>query len=327
VTSRTFADVTATWRDDGLLAHLADRDGSWLAYFRVEPWHGDQELTADLAWVVSWLDPSQDTPTMLRAAFERPAMTADTPERQRELIEAALDAMTEPPVTPLPFAAPAPTPRDADEWAEHLDLQINCWEETFRELSDACAATGVAADYLRYRTLTQALDWAYAVDSSLTALWRMLPDHQREQASAETDERARKAAEHNASGQLPFDVETDLAFAGYVRRLKDHQPYEHWGELLLAGVFQGSFFEAVAWVRGRSSTPRHPHRSTYVSTRPEWSHAGNGGRVTCSREAGRMMSDGAFTTGSSLDATCSGSLATSPRSSPTPSANWFVASA
>ena len=178
-------------------------------------------------------------------------MTADTPERQRELIEAALDAMTEPPVTPLPFAAPAPTPRDADEWAEHLDLQINCWEETFRELSDACAATGVAADYLRYRTLTQALDWAYAVDSSLTALWRMLPDHQREQASAETDERARKAAEHNASGQLPFDVETDLAFAGYVRRLKDHQPYEHWGELLLAGVFQGSFFEAVAWVRGQ----------------------------------------------------------------------------
>lgn len=188
------------------------------------------------------LDANEETPTMFSAALERPALTADTAERRRELIEGALAVTADPPATPAPFAAPAPRPRNADEWAAHLELQLSCWDEAFGELTRACRETGPAADYLRYRTLTQALDWAHALDSSLGMLWRTLSGEERERASLETDERARKAAEHNAAGPLAFDVETDPAFAGYVCRSKDHQPYSHWGEVMLAGIFQAHFF-------------------------------------------------------------------------------------
>ncbi len=227
MTVQRIDDIEARWSDDGLGALLQDRDGSWLAHLRVDQWYGDQQLEPELAWVASWVDPEEDAPMMLSAAIERPAMTADSPDRQRKLIEGALAAMASPPNVPAPFAAPAPTPRDADEWAAHLDLQLSCWDEAFGELVQASSDAGPAAGYLRYRTLTQALDWAYAMDSSLGVLWKTLPDEERERASLETDERARKAAEHNAAGGLRFDVETDTAFAGYVRRLRDHQPYSH----------------------------------------------------------------------------------------------------
>lgn len=248
---RNSNDVDARWSDDGLNALLQGRDGSWLAHLRVEQWYGDQQLEAELAWVASWLDPEHETPTMLSAAIERPAMTADTPVRRRKLIEGALAVMADPPEVPAPFAAPAPTPRDADEWAAHVELQLSCWDEAFGELMQACSQTGPAADYGRYRTLTQALEWAYSMDCSLGVLWQTLPGEEREQMSLETDERARKAAEHNAAGRLPFDVETDPAFAGYVRRLRDRQPYSHWGEVMLAGIFQARFFQALSWVRGQ----------------------------------------------------------------------------
>jgi len=241
----------ARWSDDGLTALLTDEKGSWLAHLRVEQWHADQQLSHELAWVASWLDPETESPTLLSAAVERPALAADTPARRRELIAGAAKAMAAPPGVPAPFAAPAPTPRDADEWATHLELQLDCWSAAFDELMEACRDTGPAADYLRYRRLTQSLEWAYAIDCALGVLWNSLPGAERERASRITDEHARKAAAHNAMGELPFEVETDPAFAGYIRRLEDSQPYSHWGELMLAGIFQARFFQALSWVRGQ----------------------------------------------------------------------------
>src|SRR5439155_7884446 len=91
----------------------------------------------------------------------------------------------------------------------------------------------------------------YAVDSSFTVLWRSLSHAKREEISRKTDEQARKAAEHNAIRLPSFDVATNPAFAGYVRRSKDGQPYRHWSEVMLAGVFQEHFFQAIGWVRGQ----------------------------------------------------------------------------
>jgi hypothetical protein len=209
VNAHRVEDVKAVWADDGFSALLQDTEGAWIAHLRVEHWHEDQELDAKPAWVASWLDPEADTPTMLSAAIETPALTADDPERRRDLVELALAAMDRPPRTPAPFAAPAPTPKGADEWSEHFDLQHAAWDTAFGELLEACTDMGHAGDFKRYRALTQALDWAYAIDNSLGLLWRSLPDEVREQASLQTDQRARDAAEHNAPGMLPFNVDTD----------------------------------------------------------------------------------------------------------------------
>ncbi len=311
VTIPKMDDVHARWSDDGRTALLESEDGSWLAHLRVEQWYADQELDPELAWIASWLDPDAQTPTMLSAAVERPALTADTPERQHELIAGALAAMADPPAVPAPFAAPAPIPGDADEWAAHLELQLNCWSTAFDELMQACRDTGPAADYVRYRTLTQALDWAYAMNSSLGVLWKSLPPAERKRASLETDERARKAAAHNAAGQLPFEVETDPAFAGYVRRLKDHEPYSHWGEVILAGIFQARFFHALAWVRGQlihaaTSAPMDL-RQFRPGAEPRWKWRI---RASCSSAEGRTTPAVAPTTGSSPAMTSSGFLAT-----------------
>lgn len=227
-----------------------------------------------MAWVASWLDSDKKKETMVSAAVERPALIAETSERQQQLIMAALAAMSSPPRAPEPFATPAPTPRDHDEWAAHLDLQLSCWDEAFGELTRACRDTGSAGDYLRYRTLTQSLEWAYALDSSLGVLWKQMPRSQRELASRITDEHARKAAEHNAAGGLPFDLETDPAFTGYVRRLRDGQPYSHWGEVILSGIFQASFFQAISWVRGQlvhaATSPPMDLRQFRPGAEPRW---------------------------------------------------------
>jgi len=124
-------------------------------------------------------------------------------------------------------------------------------DDAYSDLLAAGSETGERGEYLRYRALTDALERCYAVDSSLNVLWRSLKRETRERLSAQTDERARRAAEHNADGRLPFNLETDYAFVGYVRRLSDQEPYRHWGELLMAGLFQGLFFQAIGWVRGQ----------------------------------------------------------------------------
>lgn len=190
---------------------------------------------------------------MLEAPIEQPALSAETDERRRHLAGLAIEASRKPPPkTPEPFGAPGPTPKGADEWADHHDLQLISWGEAFGEFVTACSDMSEAGELRRYRSLTQALDWAYALDSSLNLIWRrMLPEEVREEASKQTDEKAQRAAEHNEASPLKFNLDTDLAFSGYVERLKDKRPYPHWGQVMLAGVFQAQFFLAIGWLRGQ----------------------------------------------------------------------------
>lgn len=247
----TAGDVKATWREDGLLAVLRASENEWLAHLSVEQWYEDQQREPAIAWVVSWLDPVAVDPTMLSSAIEIPALTADDAERRQHLIERALAAIDAPPATPTPFAVPAPTPEDADEWAAHLDLQLASWERAFGELLEATKTDDPGGELGRYRSLAQTLDWTYALDSSLGMLWKTLSGEIRERRSLETDAKAHAAATDNAAVAASFDLEGDPAFAAYVRRQRDHQPYEHWSDVLLAGAFQRQFFLAIQWVRGQ----------------------------------------------------------------------------
>jgi hypothetical protein len=247
----TAGDVKATWREDGLLAVLRASEDEWLAHLSVEQWYEDQQREPAIAWVVSWLDPVPVEPTMLSAAIEIPALTADDAKRRQYLIERALAAMDASPVTPAPFAVPAPTPEDADQWSAHLNLQLASWERAFGELLEATKTDDSGGELGRYRSLAQTLDWTYALDSSLGMLWKRLSGDIRERRSLETDARAHAAAAHNAAVDANFDLENDPAFAAYVRRQRDHQPYEQWSDVLLAGAFQRQFFLAIQWVRGQ----------------------------------------------------------------------------
>lgn len=242
-----------TWAEDGLSAYLRPTEEAPSVRLRVEQWFPDQQLEGQPAWIASWLDPTQEEPTMLEAPIEQPALVAEDDQRRRHLVKLAIEASRKPPPKPPePFASPGPTPQGANEWADHHDLQLASWDESFGELIAACRDMSEAGELRRYRSLTQALDWAYALDSSLNLLWRrILPEEVREEASKQTDEQAQRAAKHNEEGPLKFNLDTDPAFSGYVERLKDRQPYSHWGEVMLAGIFQARFFLAIGWVRGQ----------------------------------------------------------------------------
>jgi hypothetical protein len=247
----TADDVTVTWRQDGLLAWLRTGDNDWLAHLAVEQWFEDHQREPAIAWVVSWLDPAAAEPTMLSAAIEIPALTADDPARQRYLVERAVSAMQTPPNIPAPFAIPSPTPVDADEWSAHLDLQLASWERAFGELLEATAPNATSGELGRYRSLAQLLEWTYAIDSSLSMLWQGLSEQTREQRSLDTDAQAQSAATQNAVVGTTFDVSTDPAFAAFIQRQADRQPYKHWSDVYLAGAFQREFFLAIQWVRGQ----------------------------------------------------------------------------
>jgi hypothetical protein len=242
-----------TWAENGLSAYLRASEDAPDVRLRVEQWFPDQQLEGQPAWIASWLDPTQEETTMLEAPIEQPALVAEDNQRRQHLAKLAIEASRQPPPKiPEPFAAHGPTPKGAAEWADHHDLQLIAWDEAFGELINACGDMSETGELRRYRSLTQALDWAYALDSSLNLLWkRMLPEEVREEASKKTDERAQRAAKHNAESPLTFHLDTDPAFAGYVARLKDHRPYSHWGEVMLSGIFQAQFFLAIGWVRGQ----------------------------------------------------------------------------
>ena len=244
------SDLEAHWSDDGLSAVLTD-DGGWRARLEVTRWWGDGQREPDMAWTVEWLSREDETPTMLEAPIEVPARTADGPERRAELIERALAAMSAPPAIPAPSGLPAPTPATSQEWADHIDLQITCWDLAYRDLTVAVDERAERGEFMRYRALTDALERAYAVDSSLRVLWRGLSKPTKERLSRETDLRAQDAIAHNVSLVPGYDPADDGSFSGYYQRAANGQPYRHWGDLLLAGAFQSKFFDALSWVRGQ----------------------------------------------------------------------------
>ncbi len=245
------SETEVTWAEDGLAARIQSPSGDWLAHLAVEHWYGDHELDPQPTWIVAWVDHGRGEPSMLSAAIERPALVADSEQRRVSLVEAALEAIERPPAPPPPFALPPPTPTTADEWAAHLDLQLTCWDSAYQDLLVACAERGASGDYQRYRRLTEGLGWVYALDRALLTLWRSLPEETREQASGRTDERARSAIAHNSATSPGYEPTEDGAFSAYLRRLDDGEPYRHWGEVMLGGMFQQRFFRAVSWVRGQ----------------------------------------------------------------------------
>jgi hypothetical protein len=271
-----FEGFEITWAEDHLSAQLRSLGDTPNVRLRVEQWFADHRLEGQLAWVASWLDPVLEVPTINEAPIEQPALVAEDDQRRRHLVELAIEASRNPPpVAPGPFAVPGPTPLDADEWADHHDLQLLSWEEAFGEFVTACQDTSDAGELRRYRSLTQALDWAYALDSSLKIIWgRMLSEEIREKASKATDERARRSAERNEAALPKFNLNTDYAFSGYVQRLSDRRPYSHWGEVMLAGVFQSQFFLAIGWVRGQlihaATAPPLELRQPRPGVAPRW---------------------------------------------------------
>jgi hypothetical protein len=245
----------AVWADDGLGATLLDQSGSWLASLGVVEWYAAGDRDAVLTWVVSWPAAGDEPPYMLEAVVERPALVADTAERRRSLVEQARAAMTAPAATPAPLELPPPTPASASQWSTHLELQLACWGDASAALSVAAAERDAdRGPYLRYKALTDALERSYALDASLGILWRAgLSTAKREQLSQRTDRGARSAMAHNAAVRPDRDPTQDTVFAAYLRRDAGgrRQPYRHWADMLLAGMFQERFFQATRWVRGQ----------------------------------------------------------------------------
>lgn len=269
----------AHWRDDGLAAAIVGLDGGWLAGLSVRDWYGSGQTVSEIAWVVSFLPAGAEMTA--EVLVEAPALAADTEARREYLLAAARAAIAagEPPA-PEATETPSASPSSPDEWSEHLDLQILCWEDALHGLGQALEAGSNDQDhFLRYKAVSEALERVYAADQSLGILWRrVLSEPTRRRLSAEADEHALRAIENNLSVSekvgRTYDPKTDPVFTAYYERMRSRRPYQHWGDLLLAGQFQHGYFLGLQWARGQmmhaaTSAPVE-RRQWRVGVAPRW---------------------------------------------------------
>jgi hypothetical protein len=94
---KKFEEFEITWAENGLSAYLRPTKDAPSVRLRVEQWFPDQQIEGQPAWIVSWLDPDKEEPTMLEAPIEQPALGAESNQRRRHLAELAIEASQKPP--------------------------------------------------------------------------------------------------------------------------------------------------------------------------------------------------------------------------------------
>jgi hypothetical protein len=238
----------------GERAFLLDEGGGLAARIHLEDWYPKGRRTASPAWVVSWLDPAADSPTMLRALVELPALVAEDDTRQAELTAKALEVMAR---GPEPATARSPALKDRLGYAERfrvLELLIDAWDEAETRLGRVLRDPD-AHPYQRYLALSDVLSRTYTVDRTLGSAWEALPIDIREDASCHGDEIAERAIAHNTralarSGRTYAPVD-EGGLAPFFARRRDLRPYRHWSGHMVSGAIQHDFFLGLRWIRGQ----------------------------------------------------------------------------
>ncbi len=213
------------------------------------------------------------------ARVPAPGVVPTTEAERKTLVSAAVLAKQDGEEAVAPPAGPIDE-RDWRQLASGLDRLFSAWvdsETAFRRAAEC--DPGPDGSWERWRTLTDALNRLYAVDSSLKTLWNKLPPDLREDASAWSDEYAGKAITHNRKIDPAFNPYGAPGWEAWEERQRTGRPYEHWAGPLLAGLFHPDFFTGLRWVRGQLTYHAVHEPTELLQLRPgepprwKWKHA------------------------------------------------------
>lgn len=182
--------LVATWRSDGTHATLRDEDdGLWATLKLVDDWYMPGCREPVRAWVVEWLDRSDDEPKMERTRLdiaEEPAPDEDTMARLSEA-GAAL-ARTAAPAEPEPFGQTETGLARGIEIHRRIELISHAIQEAQGRLGDAARVTEPWGGQRVLIALTEAVGWVRALDDAMNHVWRDLSDERRADITARIDE-------------------------------------------------------------------------------------------------------------------------------------------
>jgi hypothetical protein len=182
--------LVATWRNDGAHATLQDEDdGLWATLKLVDNWYMSGCREPVRAWVVEWLDRSNDEPQMTRTrldALEQPASDEDTMARLGEA--AAAVARMAPPDKPEPFGYAETGVGRGIEIHRRIELVSHAIQEAEGRLNDAARITEPWGAHRVLIALTEAVGWVRALDDAMKHVWRGLSDEVRADITARIDE-------------------------------------------------------------------------------------------------------------------------------------------
>ena len=183
--------VIATWRSDGRHATLRDDedDRLWVTLKLVDNWYMPECREPVRAWIIEWLDWSEDEPQLTRTRLnmaEEPAASEDAMARLSEAaVEFARTAV--PPVEPEPFGHAETGLGEGIEVYRRIELISRAIQRAQGRLHDAARVAESWGGHGVLIALTEAVGWVRALDDAMNHVWRQLPDASRADITARID--------------------------------------------------------------------------------------------------------------------------------------------
>jgi hypothetical protein len=182
--------LVATWRSDRTHATLRDEDdGLWATLKLVDDWYMSECREPVRAWVVEWLDRSQEEPRMARTRLDIEGQPVPDENTMARLSDAgAAVARTAAPAEPEPFGHAETGVGRGIEIHRRIELISHAIQEAEGRLN---VAARIAEPWGAHRVLialTEAVGWVRALDDAMNYVWRGLSDEVRADITAWIDE-------------------------------------------------------------------------------------------------------------------------------------------
>jgi hypothetical protein len=223
-------------------AALRDEDdGLWATLRLVDDWYMPECREPERAWVVEWLDRSDEEPQMTRTrldALEQPAPDEDTMARLSEA--AAVVARMAPPAEPEPFGhAETGVGRDI-EIHRRIELISHAIQEAEGRLNDAARTTASWGADRVLISLTEALGWVRALDDAMNHVWRGLSGEARGDITARIDEALERPG-------------WDRKFVAWAKAQRNETGYSDWtlGLLVRSAGLPREDLRGMRWLAGK----------------------------------------------------------------------------
>jgi hypothetical protein len=234
--------LVTTWRSDGAHATLRDEDdGLWATLKLVDNWYMSGSREPVRAWVVEWLDRSDEEPQMTRTrldALGQPVLDEDAMARLSEA--AAAVARMAQPAEPEPFGHAETGVSRGIEIHRRIELISHAIQEAEGRLSDATCITEPWGAHRVLIALTEAVSWVRALDDAMNHVWRGLSDVVRVDVTAQIDKTLESPG-------------WDPKFVAWARSERTETGYPDWtlGLLIRSAGLPREDLRGMRWLAGK----------------------------------------------------------------------------
>jgi hypothetical protein len=234
--------LVATWRSDGTHATLRDKDdGLWATLELVDDWYMQGRREPVRAWVVEWLDSSDDKPQMARTRLDIAAQPAPDEDAMARLSEAgSAVARTDAPAEPEPFGHAETGLAQGSEIYRRIELISHAIQEAQTRLGDAARVAEPWGAHRVLIALTEAVGWVWALDDAMNLVWRNLSDERRADVAARIDEALERPG-------------WDPKFVAWAKAQRDETAYSDWtlGLLVRSAGLPREDLRGMRWLAGK----------------------------------------------------------------------------